>query len=71
MKSGRFKFTEQKGMSVIIGDKITCFNCKREPEKDEKVAMITNPRELNGYANLKYWATDRVIYCSQCFGELN
>ena len=55
----------------MIGDHFTCQNCRREVEKDEKIAIITKPKKLNGWTFLKSWGTDQIIYCSKCFGELD
>jgi len=59
-----------RGRILIIGDKFTCKNCGREVDKDEKMAIIVTPKKTNGYALLKAWGPEQVIYCSRCFSEL-
>ncbi|GAA0610409.1 hypothetical protein GCM10009001_29610 [Virgibacillus siamensis] len=50
----------------MFSPKLTCSNCNKEIEDNDKIAIIVQAKELNGFTNLKSWANNHRILCSQC-----
>ncbi|WP_251517145.1 MULTISPECIES: hypothetical protein [Staphylococcus] len=46
--------------------KLECYNCKKEIDDNEDIMIAINNKDLKGITNVKQWAKNQKVYCSQC-----
>ena len=51
----------------MVFNKIKCSNCAKELDKNDKIAILTEVKELKGITNLKSWAQMQKIICNDCY----